>query len=342
MLSLVWIFKLSPNFETKSDPRHRAQSTAGSLVAVSTDAIPAAQRAAYWRDQVLSRIDTSTDNDEHGAFRAQLIRLPGNGAELLQHSASSLIAERSAARCRADQCDDICIDFIAAASTAAMHHAGTRRLKAGDMMVIDLAQPAAMQRAEHQVISLFLPRKSVQALAGEAASLAGLILPATGLAAMLRSHMRLTVEQAHDMSPAHRILAIQMARDMALSILQMQTHGRSDVDELAAGFYQAAIMLISRKCTDPELTPQRVAAALGCSRAGLYRAFVKHGHTVAASIWAARVEHAKAMLTAPAFANRAISEIAFRSGFSDYSTFIRLFKRSYGTSPGQIRSEQRT
>jgi AraC-like DNA-binding protein len=316
----------------------RKQSVAaGSLISFSTDALPAFQRKDYWHSEVLRRLDTTDKQDNPAPFKAQLIRLPGSGAELLRHSSSSLFAQRDAARCRADGCDDICIDFIAASVRSSIDHAGARQLKAGDMMVIDLALPTHMQRAKHQVISLFIARNIVQAAIGDARALAGRMLAPVGVAAMLRSHMHTTMEQAHAMSPAQRVMAIQMAREMALSILQTESHDDNAADEFAAGFYQAAKIFIGRKCTDPDLTPERVASAIGCSRAGLYRAFLKHGQSVAAAIWTARVEHANALLMSPACISMPISEIAFRSGFTDHSTFNRLFKRTYGLAPGEKR-----
>jgi AraC-like DNA-binding protein len=177
----------------------------------------------------------------------------------------------------------------------------------------------------------------VQAVIGDIANLAGRQLAPTGVAAMLRSHMQATMEQAQDLQPAQRIMALNMATEMALSALQVEVQGQNDVAEFATGIFQAAKILIDRECRNPSLTPQRVAGALGCSRAGLYRAFGNQGHSVAEMIWSARVERAKSMLMSSDYLNFQVSEIAFLSGFTDHTTFTRMFKRTYGLTPSEMR-----
>ncbi len=304
----------------------------------STDAVPPRQRTAYWHESVLRRLDAKPCHEDKRPFQARLMRLSGEGAELLQHSADSMLAMRDAERCRRDGYDDIAIDFVAVSTRATLTHAGTKRLHTGDMVVVDCAQPVEINRSKHKVISLFIPRARVRHAVGNPAVLAGQLLPRQGLAALLRQHMLTTMEQAVHLLPVQRVMAINAAADMALSILQIQAGGRLDADQFATGTYHAALALIERECINPELTPQHIAASLGCSRAALYRAFAKEGMSVAAAIWTARLTHATRMLQATACSNLLISEIAFRSGFADHSTFDRMFKRMYDMTPGDMRN----
>ena len=164
---------------------------AGSLVSFSTDSVPPAKRPDYWRDGVLRRVDAAPDLDAAMPFHARLTRLAGSGAELLEHTGSALAARRDVARCRADACDDICIDFIAMSSRSSVTHGGAKRvLRAGDMIVMDLSQPAELKRAKHRVISLFIPRTRAHTVITEPARLAGRLLQPRGVVALLRSHMR--------------------------------------------------------------------------------------------------------------------------------------------------------
>jgi transcriptional regulator GlxA family with amidase domain len=73
----------------------------------------------------------------------------------------------------------------------------------------------------------------------------------------------------------------------------------------------------------------------------LYRVFAKEGESVAAAIWTARLVHATRMLGTTACADLLISQIAFRSGFADHSTFDRMFKRLHGMTPGEMRHAKR-
>lgn len=309
----------------------------GSMATFSTDSVPAHLCAEYWHDSVLRRLDAKVHKEERKSFRARLVKLSGEGAELLQHSGDSLRAERDAARCRRDDCDDIVIDFMAAASGANLVHGGAKRLHAGDMVVVDCAQPAEISRARHRVISLFIPRARVQAVLDNPAALAGRLLPRQGLAVLLRSQMLAAIDQAAYMLPEQRIMAVNAASEMALSILQMQGTGRASGEGAETGLYHAALALITRDCVNPQLAPQQLVEALGCSRAALYRVFAKEGASVAAAIWEARLAYAARMLKSPGATSLLISEIAFRSGFAEHSTFDRMFKRRYGLTPGDMR-----
>ena len=124
---------------------------------------------------------------------------------------------------------------------------------------------------------------------------------------------------------------------MALALLQATHAGLADPDRFAHGFHQAALGLIDAECGDPDLTPERIAVALGCSRASLYRAFAKQGESVAAAIWQARLERAHRMLTSPEGIGLLVSDIATLSGFREMPTFTRMFKRRYGLTPSDVR-----
>jgi AraC-like DNA-binding protein len=312
-------------------------AAAGSLITCSTDQVPPAQRADFWHDDVLRRLDTSRSPHHTRSFHAHLTRLSGDGVEMLQHTGNALVAQRSALRCRRDACDDISIDFIVHTNGSAIVHTGARRVNTGDMIIMDLAQPTKIHRARHRVISLFIPRARVCTAFGDPAALAGRLLQTNGIPAILRSHMQTTLDQAIHLRPEQRILALSVAAELALSILQAQPSGVVDVQRLATGFYQAAKILIDRKCTNPALTPLHVARELGCSRAALYRAFAEHGASIAATIWSARVECARRMLISVDYSDMLIGEVAFQCGFPEHSGFDRMFRKRYGITPREMR-----
>jgi len=311
----------------------------GALASFSTDAVPEADRLAYWHEDVLRRLDTSPTADMAPGFTARVLHFSGNGVELLQHSGSALVARRDAARIRRDGADDISLNFAVKCERGSVSHAGQHRLRAGDLMIVDLARPSELRRASHRVISLFLPRARVVAACGDPASLGGRMLARGGMPAMLRAHMLNAMDQAAVLSPRQRVLAANIASDMALCILQSSQGERHGTQE--AGFYHAAMLLIARECSNPELNPLGIAAALGCSRAALYRAFRRREESIAAAIWTARLERAYEMLRAPGGRDVYISDISFRSGFQEISTFNKMFRIRYGMTPGDVRDVER-
>lgn len=99
-----------------------------------------------------------------------------------------------------------------------------------------------------------------------------------------------------------------------------------------------ALTVMRRRCHDPELTVDDIAAECLLSRSGLYRLF-DCGPGVLARLWTMRVERAKALLGADL--TRAMSAIAAASGFRTERQFYRVFRDNTGTTPAQWRDGHR-
>jgi len=309
-----------------------------SIATFSTDSVPAAQRIDYWHSGVLRRLDTAPGLDAGTPFNARLTRLTGLGTELLDHSGSAQMARRDAVRCRADGRDDISLNFMVLSSSTSVEHGATRlALRAGDVVILDSSLPTEMKRKKHRAISLFIPRAKIKMICPDPGRLAGRLMRPDGIAGVLRSHLQATMDHAAHMQPQHHVLSMDIAMQLALAALVEEAAAPVNAAVLDEGLYQAAKTYIGQDCTNFGTNPSSVALHLRCSRSALYRAFAKHGESVAACIWLARLAHARRMLSAARYRHLQINEIAFRSGFSDHSTFDRMFKRAYGMKPVDIR-----
>ena len=313
----------------------------GQLLVYSTDGVPAAQRLAYWREGVMRRMVPLAAEGTANPFRGRMRRIVGDGLELIEYASDDVIAVRSPERCRIDGCDDVTIDMMRRCTSAAMEHRGTHHLQAGDLYLVDYARPSEVRRGPHCTVGLTMSRRLAREVLRGAEPQAGMKFASTGLARVLRQHLQVTFDEADRMSAAQRAAAAKAAGDMALAMLQAGHGGVSDADRFAHGYYRAALRLIDRKCRDPELSPDHVAVALGCSRAALYRAFARHGESVAAVIWQARLSRASRMLGSTDGMGLMISEIAALCGFRDMPAFTRMFRRRYGMSPGDAREAAR-
>ncbi|WP_234268966.1 AraC family transcriptional regulator [Billgrantia ethanolica] len=73
---------------------------------------------------------------------------------------------------------------------------------------------------------------------------------------------------------------------------------------------------------------------------GYLRALFRHEHTTFTDyLLTLRLQLAWRRLTDPRFAQRAVSEIAFSSGFNNLSWFYRAFKQQFDTTPTEARAE---
>lgn len=319
------------------------QSTFGeaTIFELSTESVPAAERLSFWRDTAYRRMELERVPETGRPFRAELRRLAGNAAELWDHRSDPLWVKRTESRCRADGRGDISIALVLDCTDANVENGRDLSLRAGDLYVLDYAQPVRAMRSRHREIALILPREKVVAALGEDLSaLAATRVFGHGIGAVLRTHMRTVADEAARLTESDRAVAVDAAADLSLAALRATLLGSFDAEQFADGIYMAARKVIDRDCTDPELTPDRVAARAGCSRATLYRLFAAHGETPAEAIWSARLAHALLLLSATP-SDVTVAEIGFRCGFLDPTSFNRMFKRRYRMTPGEARNERR-
>lgn len=98
-----------------------------------------------------------------------------------------------------------------------------------------------------------------------------------------------------------------------------------------------AIEYVTRHLADPDLTADRVAAALFLSRRRLYQLF-DDGDGISGRIRRLRIERAKDLLADPTRARAGIGEVARECGFVNSAHFSRTFRKIVGTTPGEYRS----
>lgn len=167
-----------------------------------------------------------------------------------------------------------------------------------------------------------------------------------GLAAVLKSHMLVTLREAPLMTAEQRDIAMDAAMCMAPAVLQADHDNagqgaseREDLSRCGRSFYKVACSLVKCHFSDPAFNAAALARKPGRSRASLYRLFSSHKESVAATIWFARLESAWRMATTVEHAHLLFSDISCRCGFVDQSSFNRMFKRRYGLSPREARAE---
>jgi AraC-like DNA-binding protein len=69
--------------------------------------------------------------------------------------------------------------------------------------------------------------------------------------------------------------------------------------------------------------------------------FEAEGKTFTEYVHQQRLREAHRMLTSPAYAATRIGDIAHAIGFSEQSTFNRLFRQAFGATPSEIREASR-
>ena len=129
----------------------------------------------------------------------------------------------------------------------------------------------------------------------------------------------------------------RLALQISLSEVMVQLGTSAMGPSVRAGVLQNLKAIATASLEDPELAPVEVAKSAGVSLRTLHRAFQESGQTFAAWVSEQRLERCHMELTDRSSLRRSITEVAFRWGFSELSTFDRNFRRRYGVSPREIR-----
>jgi len=107
-------------------------------------------------------------------------------------------------------------------------------------------------------------------------------------------------------------------------------------DALRAGYLHAARAVLSENLHRPELSPTKVAAALGISVRQLHHLFEPTGTTFARTLTLKRLDAAhRILVTEP---HRPVIDVAYACGFDSAATFYRAFRVVFGITPTDARA----
>lgn len=115
---------------------------------------------------------------------------------------------------------------------------------------------------------------------------------------------------------------------------EVQTGAGSPVRE---AHRRRAESVILKDLSNPDLSPDTIADAVGISKRYLHELFAEVNSTVSQFVREERLKAARDLLQMPNPGQ--MSDIAYRFGFSDQAQFSRLFKAKFGQTPSGYRAQ---
>lgn len=147
---------------------------------------------------------------------------------------------------------------------------------------------------------------------------------------ILGGFMRGLLNEWQSLSESDLTLALLAARSLMVKAVQKKK-GEQLVNPDAKRM-GAALCFIDHHLSDPELTPQKIAAASHMSLRSLYLLFARAELTIQGFIRDRRLEDCR-LTIASKRTDLNMKQLALSRGFNDLSGFSRAFKRKYGISP---------
>ncbi|MGY2050703.1 helix-turn-helix domain-containing protein [Methylobacterium sp. JK268] len=306
----------------------------------STEAVAPEQAFDYWRSTALARVAVDAVG-ETGRFRAARLLAVSRHATLIHTRSSPLSIARQPQHVRRDGLDDVCLSLVIRGSG---HHEQGRRgglVGPGGIGLVSLDRPfASGVREPYEELRLHVPRAAYEARVGRVETVAGRTFAGgTALADLFADYLRALVRSIERLSEDEAAHAVAGALHLLRGLVEGGPAG-PEPELPAAGLRSLVQAHIQRRLHDPDLDPAAICAALRISRTRLYAA-QSGGEGVAAAIRDARLDRARACLTAPAWDGEPIAAILHACGFRDAAGFGRAFRRRFGMTPRDARRQVR-
>lgn len=306
---------------------------------LDTNDLPAPHRYAAWRESFSVGFGYELHPDvAPGRFRARIENTLFDQIMLTHFQASAASYERSAARIARDGVDLVMLQLYLAGPVRYRRNGQTHGCRVGDLVLMDLAQTLDSWHDEQHNLTLCIPRRMLaDALPAFEDAHLGVLAAEHPVNHLLRSHM-LTLQRSAALFSSEAIPAVAqstlaLATAAASAIMGV---GQLDPAPLQRALRTRADEVVLALLGEPDLTPERVALAVPCSRSRLYALYADEGG-VAAYIQQCRLRAVLHDLVTGRHRRQHIGLIAERWGFANIPSFNRAFKAAFGCTPSEAR-----
>jgi len=309
------------------------------LELASTEQVAPQDRIPYWKDLIwrqLGRLRSEAQSE--GEFRGRLAHCDAGDVKLCRLSASSHRVARTPDLIRQDDRGFLKVVFQMAGSTWFEQGGRKTLLQPGEWSLYDTMKAYTVSNTgDIEQLVLLVPREKILAAHLNPDELLVQRYEArAGIGRLAGELLQRAFEEIESCSP-ESAEAIGEAVAQLLRQSLMERAGRPTSLTLREALRDRIRTYVLRNLRDPDLSIERIAAALRCSKRNLHKAFSNDGATLSDTIWRLRLEHCRRDLHSPACAWKSITEIAFSWGFSSATHFSKAFKDAYGLSPKACR-----
>jgi AraC-like DNA-binding protein len=324
----------------ESHARYRHRMTEGSapppqapgVVAFSTQGLPVEQRIERWeshnedaliglrcRTLTAAVLDATEFNLQ--VSRVHLARVRGN----------SHVVERDSHMIERRPSESVALFFSLVGEAFFYHDDGVRKLQPGQMLMCDADRPF-MRGFSHGLEELVLkiPRQVFAETTGiDRVDQPRVVNFAAGANAVAHTLATTVGRAARDADPD------PVEEDTLLDLIAALT-GNRDRDATSA-HRAAAQTYIEQNLTDPNLSAEAVAAAVGLSTRHLSRVFATTGTGVPRYVLGRRLEYARKLLEKPEATTLTVAQVAHHCGFASATHFSSAFPTRFGETASDVR-----
>lgn len=305
----------------------------------------------FWRETVFYDFEADRlEKESKHSFHGHVLGLISPRGNFYVYDSHGISGRRTPAQIRRDGNTGIDLGLVLSGVRHHQSDNGTvTKASKGELFVYDPTRPSRVSWSNHRGLHLKLGREAVQAAVGQnvpSEDVLARLLQESRLWPFLRAQMMLLAEQLHTLSRLEQSILLEGTIDIALTavsrVVSNATSQRQTLKDQSGkqnimrrhGLFIAAKQYIKAHLSDPELTIEDIAGAIGCSRATLYRAFTDHGVPVAEYIREQRLLHFSRLLQ-NARHDDTIRALAYQSGIRNPARMTKWFRARFGCSPDE-------
>ncbi len=255
-----------------------------------------------------------------------------------------IVAARTRTNVAASPVDGIYANFVLSGELAVEQAGRVTLSRPGDLVVYDTSMPVTLTETgcgHYEDVAFLFPRSGLCLSDDVTVRLRNVVFTQGQMIGPLASCLNYLAENMGTRS-SEQLNAVFDAC-IALLPVGIGCFEWSDSDEEAAA--PASHMLrkimdyISHNISSADLTPTSTAKQFGISTRYVHKLFAASNTTFGAHVVAKRLDHIRGDLLSPGCRNQPISNLAYRWGFNDLSSFNRAFKSRFGCSPSRFRAQ---
>ncbi len=310
---------------------------------VSTEAFAPASRFDFWiSDVVRTFCVDGPDERQRKDFRAKAISLATATGEMHCAESDAISAHLTSHTIRNAEFDELALMLMVDGQVQCTYeHGESTTIGQGGFFLLDGSCPTSIRFSRHTLIQLDLSRPLLKSLFPRAVPKPDVInaaLAQSRLAELLRDHLLQFPQMATGLAPIEQQGLLDASESFAFATIEAAFSATlQGTERSSAGLFSAAQHYIKRHLAVPELGPDAVAAAIGCSRATLYRLFDDKELSVQGYIRELRLQQFLHLLQKEG--NKpSIQMLAVRCGLYDWPNVSRLFRQRFGMSPRDARA----
>jgi len=306
---------------------------------LSTDELASAERTHAWHDW-MSALFGGLDSDLYGdgVFDGHIATSHAGDVVMTRLEANRHRVMRSPRLARTS--DTSYLKIIAPwQGNAALEQQGRKTwVRPGGWAIYDTTgsyEVANPERSEHLIV--MLPKELLTERCLRIDALMGRhVGGGSGISRVALETMRSIFQELPLMTPE----AARGAGDLVVQLVRLSLQelaGRATATTQQEALRDRIRDFVGQHLRDPDLSLDRIAQVLNCSKRHLHNAFADEEATLGHYILQRRLQACMRDLKSPAHLQRTITDIAFSWGFNNGTHFSRVFREHAGLSPSEFR-----